>query len=584
MAPATPVQEPPLNVREKAGRIVVVFSVPNVRANSVQVESRGPSEDEPVGSLHVVFSSLSPSRNFEKHLILPHGIEEKIIKDVQSKSLTVQLVKLDPAIEWGQAWLKPKSKAKRRTSLPAEKDTKGPGQGRPSPVPGLDTTKVSNEEDLEVPESVLQAETEVKVATGAKDDDEVKQHAEDRKTSKGKEQGEQGEQGTSNDGDELPESGASPVARGAMATESELRPHSGPSEAGGKARARRKKAKKEEVKKTQATAPTERREDFAAEVKRSSGSLQTKPVKEFNDKLADLGLFGHTLEWLKKQQTGLLKDYPLQPPSDPELQQLVSSGTALLKDDLKKATVFLRLAGRKGYLPAYLLLARNAQESKQDGPLIENLCAVLGTPNAKKQLPEGLLNGCAMQLAAVLRDQKNRKEVEVHAEQLDAIAKDWPIVNIVKLQTASEMPSIGSRTRATAKAQQSQRSQRQAFEEIKAMARPRQETPTRPTPSQVDASRGEWCEEADAWRFSAQVSELTSLSGSQLEVNPSYIRLMDSSQRLLVETSLPETLDGEKMQASWSRRQQCLKVVGPKKPSQEGPTKLLESMLLDALD
>eukprot|EP00439_Symbiodinium_sp_Y106_P022514 s3548_g2.t2 len=182
-----------------------------------------------------------------------------------------------------------------------------------------------------------------------------------------------------------------------------------------------------------------------------------------------------------------------------------------------------------------------------------------------------------------------------------------------------------------------------AFEEIKAMARPRQETPTRPTPSQVDASRGEWCEEADAWRFSAQVSELTSLSGSQLEVNPSYIRLMDSSQphrrkdekylqdalqalyanrcvvgeqsclillsnrqevlswlsifaawflgrclckdtRLLVETSLPETLDGEKMQASWSRRQQCLKVVGPKKPSQEGPTKLLESMLLDALD
>ena len=64
-----------------------------------------------------------------------------------------------------------------------------------------------------------EAETEVKVATGAKDDDEVKQHAEDRKTSKGKEQGEQGEQGTSNDGDELPESGASPVARGAMATE-----------------------------------------------------------------------------------------------------------------------------------------------------------------------------------------------------------------------------------------------------------------------------------------------------------------------------------------------------------------------------
>lgn len=205
---------------------------------------------------------------------------------------------------------------------------------------------------------------------------------------------------------------------------------------------------------------------------------------------------------------------------------------------------------------------------------------MLSTPNAKKQLPEGLLNGCAMQLAAVLKDQKNRKEVEVHAEQLDAIAKDWPIVNIVKLQTASEMPSIGSRTKATAKAQQSQRSQRQSdFEQIKAMARPRVPvTPAPPQAAQVDVSRGEWREEADAWRFSVQVSELASLSGSQLQVDPSYIRLMDSNQRLLVQTSLPGTLDGEKMQAFWSRKQQCLKVVGPKKPSQG------ESMLLDELD
>ncbi|CAE7707066.1 unnamed protein product [Symbiodinium necroappetens] len=549
MAPATPVQEPPLNVREKAGRIVVVFSVPNVRANSVQVESRGPSEDEPAGSVHVFFSSLSPSRSFEKHLILPHGIEEKIIKDVQSKSLTVQLVKLDTAIEWGQAWLKPKSKAKRRTLPDADKENKGGPSPLPTPV--LDP-KVSNEEVLEGPETAPQAETEVETAVAAMHDDEVRQ-AEDTENSKGKEEGEQGERGTSK-GDELPESGASPVAGGAAATERDPNRHSGPNEAGGKARARRgKKAKskagaeldapeplrrEEDVNKAQAT---DRREDpkgkkqELAEPKRSCSSpLETKPAKEFKgDKLADLGqLFGNTLEWLKKQQTGLLKDYPIQPPSDPELQQLVSNGTALLKDDLKKATVFLRLAGRKGYLPAYLLLARNAQESKQDGPLIENLCAVLSTPNAKKQLPEGLLNGCAMQLAAVLKDQKNRKEVEVHAEQLDAIAKDWPIVNIVKLQTASEMPSIGSRTKATAKAQQSQRSQRQSdFEQIKAMARPRVPvTPAPPQATQVDVSRGEWREEADAWRFSAQVSELASLSGSQLQVDPSYIRLMDSNQ------------------------------------------------------
>ena len=62
-----------------------------------------------------------------------------------------------------------------------------------------------------------EAETEVETAVAAMHDDEVRQ-AEDTENSKGKEEGEQGERGTSN-GDELPESGASPVAGGAAATE-----------------------------------------------------------------------------------------------------------------------------------------------------------------------------------------------------------------------------------------------------------------------------------------------------------------------------------------------------------------------------
>ena len=100
-----------LQVREKGGRIVVVFNVPNVRANSVQAcifmasaqlvwitlvnageagcrlkaqdlaktnpqvpdDNRASPKTEdadvsPAGSVHITFSSLSPSRSFEKHL------------------------------------------------------------------------------------------------------------------------------------------------------------------------------------------------------------------------------------------------------------------------------------------------------------------------------------------------------------------------------------------------------------------------------------------------------------------------------------------------------------------------------------
>ena len=34
-------------------------------------------------------------------------------------------------------------------------------------------------------------------------------------------------------------------------------------------------------------------------------------------------VFGEALEWMKQQKSGLLKDYPLVPPSDPEIQRLL---------------------------------------------------------------------------------------------------------------------------------------------------------------------------------------------------------------------------------------------------------------------
>ena len=63
-----------------------------------------------------------------------------------------------------------------------------------------------------------------------------------------------------------------------------------------------------------------------ARCSRTRPDQEHQPAKEFKeDKLPDLQkLFSQSMEWLKKQQTGLLKDYPIEPPADPELQRLVS--------------------------------------------------------------------------------------------------------------------------------------------------------------------------------------------------------------------------------------------------------------------
>ncbi|CAE7684498.1 unnamed protein product, partial [Symbiodinium pilosum] len=178
-----------------------------------------------------------------------------------------------------------------------------------------------------------------------------------------------------------------------------------------------------------------------------------------------------------------------------------------------------------------------------------------------------------MQLAAVLKDTKSKKEVEAHADELDAIAKEWPIVNIVKLQTLSDLPKAGSRTQA-AKELASKQSD---FEKIKgAMAG------TSPKTFQAPAIKGDWREMADSWSFSAKVTCLTAISACQLQINDSYLRLLDSEGSLLVKTFVPETLDKGKLEASWSRNQGRLEVSGPKKvKSQEG---LKKSIHVDSLD
>ncbi|CAE8644388.1 unnamed protein product, partial [Polarella glacialis] len=113
------------------------------------------------------------------------------------------------------------------------------------------------------------------------------------------------------------------------------------------------------------------------------------------------------------------------------VQGLISEGTSLFESDPEKATVLLRLAGRKGYVPAYLLLAQLASQSNNDALMIETLCGLLATAEAEKQMPEKLLSNCAFQLAAALRDPRNKPEGQKHEKELGTIAKRWPIVGSV---------------------------------------------------------------------------------------------------------------------------------------------------------
>ncbi|CAE8595579.1 unnamed protein product, partial [Polarella glacialis] len=125
------------------------------------------------------------------------------------------------------------------------------------------------------------------------------------------------------------------------------------------------------------------------------------------------------------------RGFPILPPSDYKVQGLISEGTSLFESDPEKATVLLRLAGRKGYVPAYLLLAQLASQRNNDALMIETLCGLLATPEAEKQMPEKLLSNCAFQLAAALRDPRNKPEGQKHEKELGTIAKRWPIVGSV---------------------------------------------------------------------------------------------------------------------------------------------------------
>eukprot|EP00435_Cladocopium_sp_Y103_P005874 s1407_g1.t3 len=515
------------------------------------VEARPPNEAEPAGSVHVSFNSVSPNRSFEKHLVLPHCIDGKTIQDVQSKTLTVQLVKLDESQEWGQAWLKPKGRAKRKGENSEQKT--GPVDEAAQKAPQEDESDIKVEENDKTVEEKDPSPVETPIAEpveacAAADQVEVNEEA------AAEPRGEVAHASVL----ETPETSKDVAESIAETEESKEAPAAGDeqnSKAGVKARARRgkkSKASKEKTGESPTPAPMkeetkEEPREVAAERKKAGkkGTESSPAVPAANrsaEVLQDKSTRDALLQALNSVSAPGANDIPVVPPSDPEIHRLVSQGRALLQVDGKKAVVLLRLAARKGYLPAYLLLAEHAQSSQDDTLLIESLCALFTSPDVHKQLPKNVLNTIVMQLTAVLRDPKNRREAEAHAADIDAIAKDWPILHMLKFP-----PGESKSKTSTAKQQAASKSQAKAvsqdFQKIKSAMASNPPDPPAPVkealiteiPSPLSGSckrkevgfqsvPGSWRQENGRWCISIQANR-DDLSTAKLDISHRDLRL-----------------------------------------------------------
>lgn len=322
----------------------------------------------------------------------------------------------------------------------------------------------------------------------------------------------------------------------------------------------------------------------------------------------------------EKEETKEDKGFPLLPPSDPEIMQLMSDGQSAFQTDPKKATVLLRLAGRKGYLPAYLLLGQLASARKDDTLMIESLCSLLVAPKVEQQLPKDLLSNCAMQLAAVLRDPKNKSAAGAHAQDIKSIAKSWPIMQTVATQAdsvegirravAEKQEELMRLSQTSQNIQSSQAEQHSEFDRIKSALSQKEAGKNVPeksefdrikaalsqntmenkvpeqsefdrikaamnpkAPASGDALKGTWHDEGSSWRFEVQVPGLKSLSEGKLDISKNVIRLQGSDGSNLVLASTPEMFDVAAAQATWSRKLSRLEVISPKRVKACAPPK-----------
>lgn len=578
---AAAVHDPPVSVREKADRVTVVFNVSNGKTGTVRTEIQNGEDRSDPGQLFVAFSSVSPARRYEKRLQLPHCVlPTRIVSDIQSKCITVQLVKEDGNIVWGSAWVKEakgsKSKGKksplaRPASDPAPVSPKSCAVAPPAVVAEIAAVELDAADSVKPADDILSPVAASAESTEQKDADEavvteepldvniaaelpiktiretspkclpeVAECAASAAASAG-DGSAAADQKTPEDIARLPPKLRERLLQRGILKESEVAAAAslGPAapvpqptlpqahvetsppdkveedspQASSSTAAKKKKNRRGRKQSTAAKGGESdglEQEDGTSTVAStsksaanatatSSGSLsksnrdvpapaatststtslaaaehlQTKAVSKKTSKQTR----ENQLERQGKAKNGSHatsaidaspdpdKGLPVLPPTDPEVTRFVQEALVTFAKDRKKATVLLRLAARKGYLTAYCVLAELAANAGDEALMIDALCSLLQEEEAKKQLLPDLLSKCALQLAAALRDKQHAEEVRRRKSQLQAIARDWPILLTVtdlpahKLQnlqsSSSEAPSPPNQKASASQARES---------------------------------------------------------------------------------------------------------------------------------
>eukprot|EP00927_Polykrikos_kofoidii_P011087 TRINITY_DN1466_c1_g1_i1.p1 TRINITY_DN1466_c1_g1~~TRINITY_DN1466_c1_g1_i1.p1 ORF type:complete len:772 (+),score=147.37 TRINITY_DN1466_c1_g1_i1:64-2379(+) len=585
------VHEPPLSIREKGERIVIVFNVSNARHNSVKAEHRPGDAGDP-GALHVAFSSVSPSRHFEKLLRLPHPVVSgRTVSDVQTKCVTVQLLKTDPSITWGNAWTKaPKGKPKQRDrTLSGDADLVAT-----SPiVPEIDADMERESEVLERQKEEAQrrekegadrraeeAEREAKEASERKIQEKTEREAKEEADRKAKEEAKRAQESIAKEERRAKEQAKRESERRAKeeryAKEAAKRENERKSkeleiqrEADRKATELRTNAiaikQKDEVsveenlfKVTGTQAAGKSKAKRAKSKKKQAGGKEAQTDEAADAKVVESGskrstdFFG---------RSGEDRGLPVMPPTEPEVMNMMMEAQNTFAEDPGRATVLLRVAARKGYLPALLVLGHLAAAANNEQLLIEALCALLSQEEAQKQILPDLLRQCAVQLSSTLRDPKHSELARAHASELREIKRLWPIVRTIDQLEEDDDQRTGCPKKYYEKPAVSESVSKSGVAKLPATSGG---GCSGVSVASAPSCEGQWQDRASSWMFEANVPSLGSLSEGRLDISNTMICLYGPGDISLVRASMPPDTDSTAASAKWSKKHHLLTIEVPK--------------------
>lgn len=273
-----------------------------------------------------------------------------------------------------------------------------------------------------------------------------------------------------------------------------------------------------------------------------------------------------------KPKTAAPQDHPLRddkgclpvlPPSDPKTAELVKEGMNLFDKDERKAVVLFRLAARRGYTPANLLLAQLAKNAGKETIMIDALFSLLASKECKQQLLPELLEQCVVQLAAALQDPQHAEELRNRRKQLEELASVWPLLALACVKMECRGPKIAHKSQARS------RDNEIAYpvDSSKVMSTscigfPESES----KPSKIVTApekHDSWQKTESGWRLDVGIPALKSLADGDLEISGLGIRLRGPDGTTLLDEVVPKGSEASKAQATWSKRNRKLTIDVP---------------------